>query len=103
MYCAGNHSPDERSSDWYAIVVLCARRQRDLLVRTNRFLLAAAPFWESRPPADINQAEETMAELRCEASGDPQPLIQWFMNGRRFDGESALIYANSPMSQRQSL
>ncbi|KAI6224569.1 hypothetical protein M3Y95_00766900 [Aphelenchoides besseyi] len=41
----------------------------------------AAPYWESGKPSDVTENEDDDAELHCFASGNPRPLIQWFMNG----------------------
>uniref|UniRef100_A0A9J2PR92 Uncharacterized protein n=1 Tax=Ascaris lumbricoides TaxID=6252 RepID=A0A9J2PR92_ASCLU len=44
--------------------------------------VTAAPYWDFEPPSDIDQAEESTAELHCIASGSPTPIIQWYMNGK---------------------
>lgn len=50
--------------------------------------VTAAPFWVTGPPADVNAAEESKAELRCEATGEPRPLVRWYMNGKPLDGNT---------------
>ncbi|VDM40547.1 unnamed protein product [Toxocara canis] len=44
--------------------------------------VTAAPFWEFEAPLDVDQPEESTAELHCIASGNPTPIIQWYMNGQ---------------------
>ncbi|KRX49813.1 Neuroglian, partial [Trichinella murrelli] len=41
-----------------------------------------APQWVDGPPADLNVAEESNAELHCKVFGDPQPIVRWFINGQ---------------------
>ncbi|KAI6175507.1 hypothetical protein M3Y97_00696700 [Aphelenchoides bicaudatus] len=41
----------------------------------------AAPYWEAGKPMDVTEMEDDSAELHCLASGNPRPLIRWFMNG----------------------
>lgn len=36
----------------------------------------AAPYWTVKP-ADVRVEEGVDAEVRCEASGDPSPVIVW--------------------------
>lgn len=52
--------------------------------------VSAAPYWDFEPPSDIDQAEESTAELHCIASGSPTPIIQWYMNGKPLHGDSLI-------------
>ncbi|KAK6039486.1 hypothetical protein COOONC_23009, partial [Cooperia oncophora] len=44
--------------------------------------VVAAPYWDFDPPQDIEQSEESTAELECLASGQPAPIVKWSMNGK---------------------
>ncbi|VDM96423.1 unnamed protein product [Thelazia callipaeda] len=43
--------------------------------------IIAAPFWVDEPPKDVDQSEESSAEIHCITSGVPTPIVQWFING----------------------
>ena len=47
-----------------------------------RVQVTAAPHWLNHAPQDTSPAEADTAELRCDATGHPEPLIRWFINGR---------------------
>jgi hypothetical protein len=47
----------------------------------------AAPYWETGKPMDVTENEDDSAELHCFASGNPRPLIRWFMNGIPLHGK----------------
>lgn len=65
----------------------CKARNRD---GTNSFsailTLAAAPLWKTIPPQEVIIPSATTAihtgELVCEASGYPQPVMEWSANRR---------------------
>lgn len=48
--------------------------------------VTASPFWLFDPPKDIELPEESTAELNCLVSGNPIPLIQWYMNSKPLYG-----------------
>ncbi|VDN38507.1 unnamed protein product [Gongylonema pulchrum] len=48
--------------------------------------VTAAPFWKNNPPQDVDQPEESAAEIHCIASGTPAPIVQWFINGMPLHG-----------------
>ena len=43
--------------------------------------LPAAPSW-IQPPRDVGVLIDDNAVFRCEATGEPAPDIQWFINAR---------------------
>ncbi|KAI1716969.1 fibronectin type III domain-containing protein [Ditylenchus destructor] len=40
----------------------------------------SAPTWLKRPLAQVNVSEDNIAELHCNAQGEPPPLVQWSFN-----------------------
>ncbi|CAI4227210.1 unnamed protein product [Auanema sp. JU1783] len=51
------------------------------LTHTINVRVLAAPYWDLEPPQDVTQSEESTTELECLASGHPEPIIRWSMNG----------------------
>lgn len=52
------------------------------LVHTVNVRVLAAPFWEYDPPKDIEQPEDSTAQLECLAGGQPTPIFTWSKNGK---------------------
>lgn len=40
----------------------------------------AAPYW-LKAPNNTNAAEEETVRFECEATGEPSPIVQWYVNG----------------------
>uniref|UniRef100_A0A0N4ZC69 Neuroglian n=1 Tax=Parastrongyloides trichosuri TaxID=131310 RepID=A0A0N4ZC69_PARTI len=43
--------------------------------------VSTSPYWILEPPKDINETEDSTAELVCDVSGSPPPIIRWYQNG----------------------
>jgi len=43
-------------------------------------VIESAPFWSEKPES-IDAAENDTAVFHCQATGNPEPIISWFING----------------------
>ena len=56
------------------------------MITNNDSVIAAAPFWISRPRDKVARIGES-ATFTCEASGIPSPITRWLINGRPISGK----------------
>ena len=47
---------------------------------------AATPYW-IKAPNNTNAAEDETVRFECEASGEPEPSVQWFVNGKQLSSQ----------------
>lgn len=51
------------------------------------FFITAKPYWlDDGEPKDIETSVGAKATFICKAGGDPEPDIQWYINGQKFKG-----------------
>lgn len=54
--------------------------------------MIAKPYWaEGGEPKDIETSIGASATFYCNASGDPQPELEWYINGVRLKGIHKLV------------
>ncbi|CAG2210278.1 NRCAM [Mytilus edulis] len=53
------------------------------------------PYWTGGEPKDIETSIGASATFYCNASGDPQPELEWYINGVRLKGIHKLVKSSS--------
>lgn len=58
-----------------------------LVSNWENILFIAKPYWaEGGEPQNIETSIGASATFYCNASGDPQPELEWYINGVRLKG-----------------